>query len=377
MLRCENTADFLAALPRLVGFTASHSLFVVLFAGSRAGSAIRIDLPESERPADTARYLDALCGQLAALRASHGDGAPAVVISSATRFSEAGGHPWRRLALRLERRLAAEGHTVRELCCIAPDGWVSYLDPAAPPLGRPLTEIAESPLSGIEEVPDLGRLGALPAPTAAERQAVADALAAANTLTAGLAGENTPPSTDTAANGAAESCAVGLLRRTDAAPPKLIARAIIELNSERGWLAVFDEFVGCAEAVAGREPSAPHRRRAGRPGGGRSRGPGSARAAATALARSCDRLAHWAALSPPPLRAAVLAASAMAWWLRGLQSVAQRQIAEALRISPDDRTALIVARVFGDAHFPLPQPREAARTLWEDSSAFDTPRARG
>src|SRR5690606_7463560 len=45
IIKCRTTADFLAALPLLVGFTATNSIFIVLFSGKAAGRTIRLDLP--------------------------------------------------------------------------------------------------------------------------------------------------------------------------------------------------------------------------------------------------------------------------------------------------------------------------------------------
>jgi len=182
VVTCRGTADFLAALPELAGFTASDSLFIVLFSGKRTGPALRVDLPASEEPRQAAEFLDFVSRAIRRLGAVTGaSSAPAIVVSSSVGFAESGGPPWRRLARRLERRLERDGVRPRELCCIAPDGWISYLDPAAPRGGRPLREIAESPVA-LEArvrgaaVPELGDLGGVPEPDPARAAAVATAL---------------------------------------------------------------------------------------------------------------------------------------------------------------------------------------------------------
>ncbi|WP_449281206.1 DUF4192 family protein [Leucobacter sp.] len=182
VIRCRSTADFLAALPRLVGFTASDSIFVVFFSRKRAGRAMRVDLPPSESPSDSVALLDLICDALHDPGSVHGVvSAPAVVISSSQTFAEAGGPPWRSLARRLERRLRREGLRPRELCCIAPDGWISYLDPAAPTAGRPLSEIDESPIALEARLrgdtpPALSELGSIPEPQPGRWAAVTAAL---------------------------------------------------------------------------------------------------------------------------------------------------------------------------------------------------------
>ena len=182
VLRCRSTADFLAALPQLVGFTALDSVFVVFFSGKRAGRAMRVDLPPSDTPSDSVVLLELICDALHDLGSTQGVvSAPAIVISSGQTFAEAGGPPWRRFARRLERRLRREGLRPRELCCIAPDGWVSYLDPAAPVGGRPLSEIDESPIALEARLrgdasPTLSELGTIPEADPVSRAAVEAAL---------------------------------------------------------------------------------------------------------------------------------------------------------------------------------------------------------
>lgn len=48
VLKCRGTADFIAALPHMTGFTASDSVFLVIFTGNRATRALRVDLPDEE-----------------------------------------------------------------------------------------------------------------------------------------------------------------------------------------------------------------------------------------------------------------------------------------------------------------------------------------
>lgn len=181
VLSCQTTADFLAALPHLIGYTASNSLFVVCFTGKRAGRAMRVDLPPDERPSTTLPLLELLSDILGSLEEPDGGGEPALVITTDRTFAESGGAPWRVLARRITRRLRRDGFSPREFCCIATDGWVSYLDPAAPPLGHSLQEIEESKISRQARemggtVPDLSELGALPRPDRRRTAALARAL---------------------------------------------------------------------------------------------------------------------------------------------------------------------------------------------------------
>lgn len=186
LLRCETTADFLAALPALTGFTAVDSLFLVCFSGSRAGRALRIDLPDESDPRAILGFLDFLSGRLADVARRDGRVSPAaVVISTSESFAHAGVTPRRALARRIERRLRRDGFALRELCCLAPDGWASYHDPDAPAAGRPLSEIDASPVTRYLEADpsfsgspavSLDELSALPHIDPERRSAVAAAL---------------------------------------------------------------------------------------------------------------------------------------------------------------------------------------------------------
>ena len=186
VLRCESTADFLAALPVLTGFTADNSLFLVFFSGRRAGRAIRVDLPDRNDPGTMRALLDLLSERLGAVSQREGrvSGA-AVVICTTTTFASAGMTPHRELAHRIERRLRRDGYRLRELCCLAPDGWASYFDDSTPATGRPLRAIAESPINRYiaddpqlraKPITSLDALAELPSVEAARRASLAAAL---------------------------------------------------------------------------------------------------------------------------------------------------------------------------------------------------------
>ena len=182
LVTCRTTADLLAALPAIAGFTAADSLFLVLCSGRRVRGAARLDLPASEAPADSLPVLEVVSALLRELGAGSGDAAPAVVITSSRTFAACGGAPWRRFARRLERRLRRDGIAVRELACVAQDGWASLLDPGAPGAGRPLSEIAASPVAREARArgdrwPELAELGAIPDADPARAAAVSRALA--------------------------------------------------------------------------------------------------------------------------------------------------------------------------------------------------------
>ncbi|GAA2844241.1 uncharacterized protein DUF4192 [Leucobacter komagatae] len=342
LIRCDTTADFLAALPRLVGFTAPDSLFVVLFSGARAHGALRIDLPDSdEAAAPLDEYVTELVSYLQHTMGRTLAGSPAVVIASSLSFADAGGFPWRQLALKLDQRFAAEGVTPRELCCVAPDGWASLYDTAAPVGGYPISMIERSAAATSERFPTLTELGKFRRVPRAERAAVERA------ITAEQSKRDHPSSrarehVDASVTGSRE-------RRFELGRKRLealftaaelshveAAGLVCELSTDVGWACVFDELSAAAAAVhAGNAEAAEYR-------------PAIAR-----LVAASERLAFLAPLTPPGNRPAVIALSALAWWLRGFESVARRHIDEALRLAPSHSVASLAREVIDGGSFPM------------------------
>ena len=60
VLKASGSADFLATLPAVAGFTARNSVVVALFVGSRSYGALRIDLPGRRRTSDFRALGDAI-----------------------------------------------------------------------------------------------------------------------------------------------------------------------------------------------------------------------------------------------------------------------------------------------------------------------------
>ena len=151
LLTCRGPADLLAALPRITGFVAQDSLFIMLFSGDRARTTLRVDLPADPDPESLSadRLLDFIAD---AVRRGPVDPAgrpfPAALIFTTSRsFAECGGPPFADLARRVERRLRRDGLTPREMCCLATDAWASYLDTRPPASGRPLELVSGSPIA--------------------------------------------------------------------------------------------------------------------------------------------------------------------------------------------------------------------------------------
>lgn len=336
VLHCKSTADFLAALPQLVGFTATNSLFVVFFSGKQSGNAIRVDLPDSEDDLTVKDFITGLMSVLQDIDGSLGASSPAIVITSAQRFAELGRAPWRGLARSLKRRLERNGVRLRELCCLAPDAWVSYLDVSAPPLGRPLDEIAASPIaSATVPSPDIQSLGEFIEGDQSRVTAVQTALAG--------------PVQRSAAECAA--ALIGIIEPSD----EIVAGLIHASNTEEGCIQIFDQLFATASALHGRVSHELPSSSKAHPGAADHNS--AVRDASRRLRLASERLTAIAPLTPTGLRPAVIAVCALAWWLRGIQSVSHRQIAVALELEPTHETANIVQRIIDSEHFPMRSSR--------------------
>ncbi|NLA64661.1 MAG: DUF4192 family protein [Leucobacter sp.] len=221
VLRCTSTADFLAVLPFVTGFTDEQSLFIVLFRGKRSEDVLRLELPEHLRRStteaqapsaasgasrfsgvtavtattapptshDRARqlreekhterlFVDAVIELLRATGVA-GEG-PAFVFTTTLSYAQCDGVPLLRLTRMLQRRLRAEGWRARELAVIASDGWSALLSDT-PHLRHDLTEIMQSPMASqagvhVDTPRTLRELGELPPYTPMRATQVAAAI---------------------------------------------------------------------------------------------------------------------------------------------------------------------------------------------------------
>ena len=399
VLKCRSTADFLAALPHFIGYTATDSLFVILFSGSRTGRAIRIDLPQDESAEQVDPLLDFICDILHELDVTS-ESAPAIAITCSRTFAECGGPPWSALARRIERRLIDEEIGLRELCCLAPDGWIGFLDPAAPRAGRPLSEIAESPirldaqLRG--EVPrDLAEFGVVPEAEQDRCEEVREALdeippfAPARvpstfrlkspklrkssalgrrdfeTIMAEQARHPAPPEAYSWMLDTAEVTeALRSTAQAEKLSPDMSARLIRCAQLPDRWLLLalgiltrplfpveLAEEIGPSQFI-----DIPIDLDSG-PEAALAPGWSVWRVLATVcpdfterdrLGPLRDRLLEVLAETPRPLKPALFALSAWLWWLSGSQSVALRQLDEALEIEPGNELALMARHLVSD-----------------------------
>lgn len=388
VLRCSGTADFLAALPALTGFTAENSLFAVLFSGRRANRAIRFDLPDPGDTGAVERLLDGVSGLLRTTGA--GREGPAFVITSTRSFSEAGGPPWRELARRLRRRMRQEGWALRDLAVIAPDGWAGLMGRGDSGRRRPLSEISASPIAavttaaGVEEAAPLSELGRLPDPDPRRAAAILAQLAELDRRGSARTAEEVPARSAGAADTSSASSATGATGATGAnsAPPWAygvvrVARGCFENSgppdprlaarliraSERGdhWLLLLLATMSRAESLIEIIESVGRDRFVDVPvdiDAGSEPGPelgwslrrllhalASMRPDLADLKRAVDVLSDAAAHAPVARRPGLLALLAWAWWMRGMGSVAARVIDEAAEIDADHELLRMMRRL--------------------------------
>lgn len=389
-LRCSSTADFLAALPVLAGFTAENSLFIVCFQGSRGGNVIRIDLPPTDSPKATADFLNCVISLLKDTGA--GAERPAMVITTCLSFAETNDVPRGRLAQQLKRRFRREGWRLRELAVIASDGWCGLLGESTKN-ARPLSEISQSPIAAKAQthsrsVTDLATIGRLPQPDPLRSMAVQSQLhelqqrrlARSTHPACGMPGSERSLLRIRQAASVADACfktvpganvwaseptSISHERERQAARPgvseRLLAKLIDTAGHQSGWLVCVLTALTRAEFVIdiSHETSADRFtdiRLESEPGAK----PGTREAwnihhllvslahempphrrLRTVIAVAEDAIVH----APPESRPPLFAMLAWAWWAVGMQSVAARIAAEGLETAPDHDLLLMVRRL--------------------------------
>lgn len=382
ILHCSSSADFLAALPLLTGFTADDSLFVVFFSGRHAGRAMRIDLPDREDPHTIRPLLDLVSDRLSAVSRRDGRTAGAgIVICTTQTFADAGGTPHRRLAHRIERRLRRDGYPLRDLCCLAPDGWANYFDATTPSGGRPLREITDSDIhrNAIDQmrtdpnapVP-LREIGTLPSVEPERRRALAAALDGPHLPGPDEPSPLTPGSGSLTDEAAIRADAERFDERLDTAVPGTdaeSARLLQALANPERWFVLFLTVLAPAAVVPDLCADLPGDNRQhltldidapGRPSP--SSGWSVARMVTAMPAEAldferlriaCRVVADLASAAPRRWRCGPLALLALLWWMRGLQSVAEEHLV-ALQSEPGSDSALarMVTRIVRDSAPP-------------------------
>ena len=353
ILKSSGTADFLASLPAVAGFTARNSVVVALFVGTRSYGALRIDLPARQRDSDFRALGDAivdLASQMPDI-----DGVAPVVYTDDT-FASAHGIPHLELWLGIEKRIRRSGLRIVDACCVAADGWASYLDRDRPQEGRPLALIRESSMAleaafHAGPIPDLTELSVLPPADPLVARRVADMAYDLADFRVEVDAFGMPWQVELDAVALGEECVD-------------VAAADLEISTLASIIAAADEPAGrdvmLLAMAFGREPAqAAHelneRMRARRAETGETfdeivekefettgweaesgmlmLGRGT-RPDADRLLAAISALRRAAAHAPPPLRAGVLCILAWMLWARGVNSAAGEMLTLAEQCDP-------------------------------------------
>ena len=377
-ITCSSTADFLRALPKLTGFTATNSLFIVFFSDKRAKRSARLDLPESFGGAAERSYVEGVSDMIRDLSGRfEASSEPVLVVSTTASFANSGGAPHRGFAKRLHRCLMRDGVQLRDFCVIAADGWGEYNDPKLPLQGRPLAAIAPRG-ANCESDPGVGAAvnatEAAPssAPTKPPRLAdMGDVPHSDDTkveLVKSLAGElkDLPPagalrgSVPEAGRRMREVGAVArsLLQFDAPMQPRMIARLLRLTTDSDLWFALALALLTRPEAPEEIVRGGGHTSFDNVPLGSQNEPHDvdnhrwTVFAVLASFSPECGhphtfvslrtRMSEVFASVPDADRPRLLALSSWIWWTSGLQSVALQHIAEALRIEQEHEVSKMV-----------------------------------
>lgn len=142
VIKTRQAHDFLALVPQLTGFLPRNSVVLVAFRGNRTCGTLRLNLPDSgATQAVNRRVASTLVGLLCKLQ---GVDAVVPVVYTDVPFRQPEGMPQQPFATELVLAAERSGFLVRDVLCVASDGWGSYDDPECPWVGRPLSDIAGS-----------------------------------------------------------------------------------------------------------------------------------------------------------------------------------------------------------------------------------------
>jgi hypothetical protein len=361
ILRTNTTADFLATVPAITGFTARNSIVAVAFSGKRSCGAFRMDLPPNARTRDlraVGTWLATNLGRLPGRAGFPVDGVAIVVYTDGT-FAERHGIPHLELWRAIEQKLRRAGVAIKEAACVAADGWASYLDPGRPRGGHPLTEITESSTAleaayHSDIIPDVSAWSQLPPtdPELARRVSAgitelllhgdrADSFGIVHEVSfdpVALAGRLIAAAESGAAVGAGELALLNVVTHSPASRDVLLIT--LAAGEDRGEVAMqqqleyltrqaetgetFDEMA--EQSLAARPPSDDDLFLLGR---------SRVRPDDTRLVMAIDILRRAAAHAPASRRAGTLCALSWMLWARGSQSAAARMRELAAELDPE------------------------------------------
>ncbi|MGO3832779.1 MAG: DUF4192 family protein [Microbacteriaceae bacterium] len=348
VVRCESPADFLASLPVLLGYVPEDSIVLTLFEGSQAKSAARFDLPQADVPLESTQLDRAM---LELIEQHPWVSAVALVAYCSDSFANQPGAPHALLAMWLERALEMHGTPVRELACVASDGWAVYRSSEASSGGNPLSEIAHSQfvkrkgLTGFSPPEPLRELGSLPHPQPKLASALRQALARAETVPPkALTADHMQAMLQQCHQALSEGLSPGTAQETASfvhtcseletwlTPVLLIAAGGVgePLTVDDDLAQTFLEFV--QDDAKTTRPTVVKRLKLF----------SSERLEPSQLRATVQTLTEVAAHTPDALRPGVLALAAWAWWMGGMTTPAITLLREAAGIDPHQASVTIV-----------------------------------
>ncbi|TFV84454.1 DUF4192 family protein [Microbacterium sp. dk485] len=364
IFRAAGAADFLALVPRLLGYRPTRSLVLIPFDGNRTLGGLRLDLPATLGRTE----LDSMCSTYIGMvcKVSHAD-AVAVIAYTDETFAASEGPPQGELVRALLAQADLCGLRVSEALCVAADGWGSYLDAGCPPGGHPLTDIpydheafADEPLPTEDQASGAD----LPTVDLAEKERLGLALREIDRAMSALFGDERQPSDRPLARDALST--VGRMDDVPLLLEEAIEYAPAEMDPYEAaavvWCLMRPGLRDVAlvqwarDLAAGDEAFAAQMRYAdggeypehlAAPIWGEGPSPDPHRLqAALALTR------HLAAAAPRPARPGILAAAAWVAWALGRSTHAGRYAEMAREIDPGHGMAGIVLTFAASGHLP-------------------------
>ncbi len=363
VIRAGSTADFLALVPRLVGFAPTRSLVLVPFRDDRTRGALRVDLREPAGPDEAASMAGVLVGMLCKIPRVE---AMAAIVYTDAALADARALPGEQLTRALAVQADACGLRLHDALCVGPDGWTSYL--AHPRVVHGLATIRSDHDAFDGPVPthDQHAGAELPAVDLAERERVGNALREITRAMTALFGPGAGSRADgprIAPGALAAACRMDdvplLYEEALAADPAqldpydaaalvwCLSRPVLRDVALMQWLADLPAGDATLEAQLRWSDGEPYPEHLAAPMWGEADSPDAER-----LARALALVRRLAAAAPRAARPGVLAAAAWLAWALGRSSHASAYAARAQEIEPDHGLAGIVRSMVDAGHLP-------------------------
>jgi len=125
VVKAKNPADFLIALPRILGYTPTNSIVVQTFQSRRTAASLRVDLPPDEGATNPTVVADAIIRLISRVP---GIDAIMVVIYTDEAWNQPDRPPRADLVESIVTRMASAGLGIVDAMCCSAGVWASYLD---------------------------------------------------------------------------------------------------------------------------------------------------------------------------------------------------------------------------------------------------------